>query len=99
MFAECGIEVYKAIGTVWVEEEGSGQNVMRTNIVVRTRERFEQVQQQLYTAFELIDQLDGEDIVQNQRMEEWANHVQATLGSLMSVCSEDVVGGRRPWEL
>ena len=38
MFAECGIEVYEAIGTVWVEE-GSGQNVMRTNIVVRTRER------------------------------------------------------------
>jgi len=49
MFAECGIEVYEAIGTVWVEEEGSGLNVMGTNIVVRTRERFEQVQQQLHT--------------------------------------------------
>ena len=40
---------------------------MRTNIifVVRIRESFEQVQQQLYAAFELMDQLDGEDIVQN----------------------------------
>jgi len=71
---------------------------MRTNIVVRLRESFEQVQQ-LYTAFELIDQLDGEDIVQNQRMEEWVNHVQATLGSLTSVCPEDIVNRHRPWEL
>jgi len=44
MFAGCGMEVYEAMGTVWVEEEGSGQNIMRMNIVVRIRE---QVQQQL----------------------------------------------------
>jgi len=30
IFAECGMEVYEAMGTLWVEEEGSGQNVMRT---------------------------------------------------------------------
>jgi len=37
------MEVHEATGTVWVEEEGSGQNVMRTNIVVRIRQSFEQV--------------------------------------------------------
>ena len=62
MFAECGMEVYEAMGTVWVEDESSGRNVLRTNIVVWIRESFEQVQQQLYPSF-LIDQLDREDIV------------------------------------
>jgi len=45
MLAECDMEVYEAMGTVWVEEEGSGQNVMGANIIVRIRESFEQVLQ------------------------------------------------------
>jgi len=32
-------------------------------------------------------------------VEEWANHVQATLGSLTSVRPEDIVNRHRPWEL
>ncbi|RPB25091.1 hypothetical protein L211DRAFT_136936 [Terfezia boudieri ATCC MYA-4762] len=38
MFAECGMEVYETVGTVWVEEEGSGRNFERANIVIRVRE-------------------------------------------------------------
>jgi len=71
---------------LWVEEEGtSRRNMERTNIVSRVRESFEQVQQQLYAVYELMDQLNLEDTVQSQRMEEWANHVQITLGNLTSV--------------
>ncbi|RPB21122.1 hypothetical protein L211DRAFT_870168 [Terfezia boudieri ATCC MYA-4762] len=101
MFAECGMEVYETVRTVWIEEEGSGQNVERANIVIRVRESFEQVQQQLYTAYEMMDRLNIEDTVQSERMEEleWANHVQATLSTLMSIRAEDIVHRHRPWEL
>ncbi|KAF8418319.1 hypothetical protein EV426DRAFT_700534 [Tirmania nivea] len=57
MFAEYSMEVYETVGTVWVEEEGSRRNVERANIVIRVRESFEQVQQQLYTAYEMMDPL------------------------------------------
>ncbi|RPB22479.1 hypothetical protein L211DRAFT_839525, partial [Terfezia boudieri ATCC MYA-4762] len=57
MFEECGMEVYETMGTVWVENECSGRNAERANIISRVRESFEQVQQQLYSAYELIDQL------------------------------------------
>ena len=67
------------MGTVWVEEESNRLNFERANIVCRVRERFEQVQQQIYTAYELMDQFNIEDTVQNQRMGAWAAHVQATL--------------------
>jgi len=61
MFAECGMEVYETAGTVSVEEEGTGrQNIERANIVSRVRESFEQVQQQLYAAYELMYQLNLE---------------------------------------
>jgi len=81
MFAECGMEVYETAGTVWVEEEGTGRrNIERANIVSCVRESFEQVQQQLYAAYELMDHLNLEDTVQSQQMEGWANHVQTTLG-------------------
>ena len=63
------------------------------------RESFEQVQQQLYVAYELMDQLNLENAVQSQRMEEWANHVQITLGNLTSFRAEDIVNRHRPWEL
>ncbi|KAF8459324.1 hypothetical protein BGX38DRAFT_1264264 [Terfezia claveryi] len=99
MFEECGMEVYETMGTVWVENESSGWNAERANIISRVRESFEQVQQQLYTAYELMDQLNLDDTVQSQRMEEWANHVQVTLGSLTSVRAEDIVNRHRPWEL
>ncbi|KAF8421780.1 hypothetical protein EV426DRAFT_643620 [Tirmania nivea] len=99
MFAECGMEVYETVVTVWVEEEGSGRNVERANIVIRVRESFEQVQQQLYTAYEMLDRLNMEDTVQSERMEEWANHVQATLSTLTSIRAEDIVNRHRPWEL
>ncbi|KAF8416274.1 hypothetical protein EV426DRAFT_721882 [Tirmania nivea] len=99
MFAECGMEVYETVVTVWVEEEGSRRNVERANIVIRVRESFEQVQQQLYTAYEMMDRLNMEDTVQSERMEEWANHVQATLSTLTSIRAEDIVNGHRPWEL
>jgi len=98
--AECGMEVYETAGTVWVEEEGtSRRNIERANIASRVRESFEQVQQQLYAAYELMDQLNLEDTVQSQRMEEWANHVRTTLGDLTSVRAEDIVNRHRPWEL
>ncbi|RPB20548.1 hypothetical protein L211DRAFT_852264 [Terfezia boudieri ATCC MYA-4762] len=90
MFAESGMEVYEIVGTVWVEEEGSGRNVERANIVIRVRESFEQVQQQLYTACEMMDRLNMEDTVQIEGMEEWANHVQATLSTLTSIHAEDI---------
>ncbi|KAF8416903.1 hypothetical protein BGX38DRAFT_1335203 [Terfezia claveryi] len=100
MFEECGMEVYETMGTVWVENECSGRNAERANIISWVRESFEQVQQQLYSAYELMDQLHlDDDTVQSQRMEEWANHVQVTLGSLTSVRAEDIVNRHRPWEL
>ena len=67
------------MGTVWVEEESNRLNFERANIVCGVREGFEQVQQQIYTAYELMDQFNIEDTVQNQRMGAWAAHVQATL--------------------
>jgi len=70
MFAECGMEVYEIARTVWVEEGSGRRNIERVNIVSRVRESFEQVQQQLYAAYELMDQLNLEDTVQSQRMEE-----------------------------
>jgi len=69
MFAECGMEVYETAGTVWVgaREEGTGRrNIERANIISRVRESFEQVQQQLHAAYELMDQLNLEDTVQSQ---------------------------------
>ncbi|KAF8429521.1 hypothetical protein EV426DRAFT_703312 [Tirmania nivea] len=90
---------YETVGTIWVEEERSGRNVERANIVIRVRESFEQVQQQLYTAYEMMDRLNMEDTVQSERMEEWANHVQATLSTLTSIRAEDIVNRHRPWEL
>ncbi|RPB22559.1 hypothetical protein L211DRAFT_839607 [Terfezia boudieri ATCC MYA-4762] len=49
MFAECGMEVYETIGTVWVEEEGSGRNdVEMASRFIQVRARCEQVQQQFY---------------------------------------------------
>jgi len=45
-----------AARTVWVEEGGTGRrNIERANIVSRVRESFEQAQQQLYAAYELMD--------------------------------------------
>jgi len=71
MFAECDMEVYDTARTLWVEEEGTGRrDIERANIVSHVRERFEQVQQQLYAAYELMDQVNLEDTVQSQRMEE-----------------------------
>ncbi|KAF8458139.1 hypothetical protein BGX38DRAFT_649404 [Terfezia claveryi] len=101
MFEECGMEVYETMGAVWVEtDEDSGRNAERANTIGRVRESFKQVQQQLYTAYELMDQLNLDDnTVQSQRMEEWANHVQVTLASLTSVRAEDIVNRHRPWEL
>ncbi|KAF8442591.1 hypothetical protein BGX38DRAFT_1272306 [Terfezia claveryi] len=90
MFAECGMEVYKTMGTVWVEEESSGQNARRMNSVIRVQACVEQLQQQLYTIHESMDQFHLEDTVQDQRVEEWVNHVQATLGSLTSLGAEDI---------
>jgi len=46
-----------------------------------------------------MDQLNLENAVQSQRMEEWANHVQITLGNLTSFRAEDIVNRHRPWEL
>jgi len=67
MFAECGMEVYETARTVWVEEEStSRRNIERANIVSHVRESFEQVQQQLYAAYELMNQLNLEDTVQSQ---------------------------------
>ena len=88
MFAECSMET---MGTVWVEEERSGRNVERANVVSRVLER---VQQQLYAAYELMDRLHLEDNIHTQRM---ANHVQVTIGSLTSVRAEDIVHRHRPW--
>jgi len=69
MFSECGMEVYETMGTVWVEEERSEHNVERANVVSRVRESLEQVQQQLYAAYELMDRLDLEDNIHS----EWRN--------------------------
>ncbi|KAF8434217.1 hypothetical protein BGX38DRAFT_1333596 [Terfezia claveryi] len=100
MFKECGMEVYETMGTMWVVNECSGRNAKRANIISWVRKSFEQVQQQLYSAYELMDQLNlDDDTVQSQRMEEWTNHVQVTLGSLTSVRAEDIVNRHRPWEL
>jgi len=67
VFTECGMEVYETVRTMWVEEEGTDRrNIERTNIVSDVRESFEQVQQQLYAAYELMDQLNLEDTVQSQ---------------------------------
>jgi len=67
VFAECGMEVCETARTVWVEEEGtSRRNIERANIVSHVQESFEQVQQQLYAAYELMDQLNLEDTVQSQ---------------------------------
>jgi len=39
VFGECSMEVYETMGTVWVEDGGSGRNAKRTNMT----QRFEQV--------------------------------------------------------
>jgi len=54
MFAECRMEVYETARTMWVEEGTGRRNIDRANIVSRVRESFQQVQQQLYAAYELI---------------------------------------------
>ena len=51
-------------------------------------------QQQLYTAYELMDQATGnveKPTVQSQRVEEWAKHIQATLDGLADVRAEYIV--------
>jgi len=73
MFAECGMEVYDTARTLWVEEEGTGRrNIERANIVSRARESFEQVQQQLYAAYELMDQLTWRI---QYKVSEWRNEL------------------------
>ena len=77
--------MYETIGTIWVEEEDSvGWDAKRTNSIIQVRASVEQLQQQLYAIHEAMDQLNVEDIVPSQRVEEWVDHVQATLGSLMN---------------
>ena len=87
MFEECGIEVYKTMGSVWVEEEGE-QNTKRMSSIIQVRASIKQLQQQLYAIYQAIHhlfffhQLNLEDIVQSQQVHEWVNHVQATIGGL-----------------
>ncbi|KAF8428188.1 hypothetical protein EV426DRAFT_705089 [Tirmania nivea] len=57
------------------------------------------LQQQLYAIHESMDHLHLEDKVQDQRVEECVNHVQATLDSLTSLRAEDIASRNRPWEL
>ena len=87
------------MGNVWVEEEGSRRNSDMTDSVIQVRADCEQVQQQLYAIQESMDKLHLEDTVQSQRMQEWVNHVRATLGSLTGLRAEDIATRNRPWEL
>ena len=87
------------MGTVRVEEEGE-QNAERTNSIIQVRMSFEQVQQQLYAIhIKAMDRLNLEDTVQSQRVQEWVNHVQATLGVLTSLRAKDIASRNRLWEL
>lgn len=99
MFEETGMEVYETIDTIWVEEENGGYSDEQTSSIIRVWACVEQLQQQLYTIHELMDQLDLEDTVRSERIEGWVNHVQTTLGSLTDVRAEDIVNRNRPWEL
>ena len=73
VFTECGMEVYETVRTMWVEEEGTDRrNIERTNIVSDVRESFEQVQQQLYAAYELMDQLTWRI---QYKVSEWRNEL------------------------
>ena len=102
MFAESGMEVYETVSTVWIDEDNaldSKHTAERTSSMIRVRACMEQLQQQLYSIHELMDQLDLEDTVRSERIEGWVNHVQTTIGSLTNVRAEDVVIRNRPWEL
>lgn len=99
MFAECGMEVYETVSAVRVEVEGPRHDVERTNTVLRVRARFEQVQQQLYAMYELMNQLNLDASEQSERMEEWENHVHEPLDRLTSLQPEVLVSKNRPWEL
>ena len=70
MFGECGMEVYESMDTVWVEEDNCRYNAEKTSSMIRVRACVEQLQQQLYSIHELMDQLNLEDTVRSERIEE-----------------------------
>lgn len=98
MFGECGIAIYEAIDTVWVEHEtdrGKGVN----SFVLRLRDRMEQLQQKVYAIQEEMELLNIGETAQGATLKEWVGHVEETLDSLVSVSNREVINRHRPWEL
>ncbi|KAF8428713.1 hypothetical protein EV426DRAFT_711386 [Tirmania nivea] len=72
MFAECGMEVYETIGTVWVELETSERrNRSANSIVLQLRESMERFQQKIYAVQEAMDQMSLEETIQSAWLGEW----------------------------
>ena len=61
------MEIYGTMDGVWVEEESrDGRNAKQASTAIQVRANTEQLQQQLYAIYELIYQLNVEDIVQRR---------------------------------
>jgi len=61
------MEIYGTMDDVWVEEESrDGRNAKQASTAIQVRANTEQLQQQLYAIYELIYQLNVEDIVQRR---------------------------------
>ena len=88
MFGEAGMEVYET--SVWIECETSEGNKLNS-LTLRLRERMEQLHQKMYTIQEAMEEMRIEETIQSVTMEEWVNHVEETLNTLVRVPNREVV--------
>ena len=98
MFAECGMEVYETVGTVWVEDQSLSMS-RRNNDALQLRERMERLQQKIYAIHEAIDQMNLEETTRSEWMEQWMGHVEEILDVLECVPNIEIASRHRPWEL
>ena len=100
MFAECGMAVYEAVDTIWVDlEHEAGRASGVNSFALRLRERMQQLQQKVYAIQEEMEQMSIEEATQNATLEEWVGHVEETLDCLVKIPNSEVINRHRPWEL
>ena len=70
MFVECGMVVYEAIDTVWVDSEHTERANGANAFALQLRECMEQLQQKVYAIQEEMEQMSIEETTQHTTLKE-----------------------------
>lgn len=100
MFEDCGFEVYESMGWIEVGEEiKATPDSCRIGSVLQLRELEERLRQQLYVVHEMMEEEQLHPDERQTVVDEWMDHVRASVEPLTNVMPEDIVKRTRPWEL